>query len=228
MDWAVFSDEELIGAYRAGHGEESLGELFRRYRPRVANWCTRFTQDRESSPDLAQDILLRAYRSLHTYRGDSRFSTWLYVIARNQCSSAMQKKAGQPSHVDSSVADSMPGEACVLIHRNLELGQLSSRKWRLVMDSLTRTEAHIMMMHYGEDVPLGDITRQLGLTNKSGAKAYIVSARRKLNSPAVRDRADRLDRFRASRSEAGTPDRTETFARPADAAGSRVPLRIAV
>ena len=86
MDWAALTDEELIGAYRAGLGEESLSELFRRFRPRVTNWCIRFTQDREASPDLAQDILFRAYRSLHTYRGDSRFSTWLYVITRNQCS----------------------------------------------------------------------------------------------------------------------------------------------
>lgn len=209
MDWAALTDEELIGAYRAGLGEESLSELFRRFRPRVTNWCIRFTQDREASPDLAQDILFRAYRSLHTYRGDSRFSTWLYVITRNQCTSALQKRAGQPSHVDPSVADTLPDESWEQIHKRVELDQMCARKWRLVMDALTRTEAHVMMLHYGEDVSLGDITRHLGLTNKSGAKAYIVSARRKLSSIVVRDRAERV------------PDRTMTFAR-------REPLPLAV
>jgi hypothetical protein len=37
------------------------------------------------------------------------------------------------------------------------------------------------MMHYGEELPLNTVSRILGLTNKSGAKAYIVSARRKLH-----------------------------------------------
>ncbi len=182
MDWATLTDEELIDAYRAGLGDESLGDLFRRYRPRVTSWCIRFTQDRESAHDLAQDILFRAYRGLHTYRGDSRFSTWLYVITRNQCNSAMQKRAGQPAQVDPALADHLPDESWEDIHRNVELDQLRARRWRMVMDALTRTEAHIMMLHYGDEVPLGDITRHLGLTNKSGAKAYIVSARRKLSS----------------------------------------------
>jgi hypothetical protein len=43
-----------------------------------------------------------------------------------------------------------------------------------------------MALHYGHDVPLADITRQLALTNPSGAKAYIVNARRKLNGIAGR------------------------------------------
>jgi RNA polymerase sigma-70 factor, ECF subfamily len=38
------------------------------------------------------------------------------------------------------------------------------------------------MLHYGQEMPLNDVSRMLGLTNKSGAKAYIVSARRKLNA----------------------------------------------
>jgi hypothetical protein len=41
-----------------------------------------------------------------------------------------------------------------------------------------------MMLHYGFDVPLDNITKSLSLQNKSGAKAYIVSARRKLRGVA--------------------------------------------
>jgi RNA polymerase sigma-70 factor, ECF subfamily len=40
----------------------------------------------------------------------------------------------------------------------------------------------VMLLHYGQELPLNDVSRVLGLTNKSGAKAYIVSARRKLQA----------------------------------------------
>jgi DNA-directed RNA polymerase specialized sigma24 family protein len=55
----------------------------------------------------------------------------------------------------------------------------------LLDQSLEEIEKQVFTLHYGDDVPLKAITRLLGLTNRSGAKAYIVSARRKL-SRAVR------------------------------------------
>jgi prolyl-tRNA editing enzyme YbaK/EbsC (Cys-tRNA(Pro) deacylase) len=51
-----------------------------------------------------------------------------------------------------------------------------------VMDTaLQPTEARVMALHFGYELPLADITQQLALTNKSGAKAYVISARRKLD-----------------------------------------------
>jgi len=50
---------------------------------------------------------------------------------------------------------------------------------------LDETEKQVTTLHYGHDVRLDAITVALGLTNASGAKAYIVSAKRKLNA-AVR------------------------------------------
>ena len=63
----------------------------------------------------------------------------------------------------------------------------SARIVRALLDqSLDETEKTVFTLHYGDDVPLKVITRLLGLTNRSGAKAYIVSAKRKL-SQAIRD-----------------------------------------
>lgn len=57
---------------------------------------------------------------------------------------------------------------------------------RQLMDrALDHTEKQVMTLHYGHDMRLDAITAALGLTNASGAKAYIVSAKRKLNA-AVR------------------------------------------
>src|SRR5215471_6388167 len=87
--WRTLTDEELVDAYRHNCGpatlEDAADELFRRHQLRITRWCYRFTHDRDQAADLAQEILLRAYRNLDKYRGDCRFSTWLYVIARNLC-----------------------------------------------------------------------------------------------------------------------------------------------
>src|SRR5919202_302510 len=70
-----------------------------------------------------------------------------------------------------------------------------SARWvhALLDETLDDTEKKVFTLHYGDDVPLDAITRLLGLSNRSGAKAYIVRARRKLTralrSAQSRDRA---------------------------------------
>jgi RNA polymerase sigma-70 factor (ECF subfamily) len=85
----ALSDEELIARYRLAPASDTsrqfIDELFRRHRSRVVAWCYRLSGDRDLAPDLAQDVFIKAYSSLHTFRRDSRFTTWLYVIARNRC-----------------------------------------------------------------------------------------------------------------------------------------------
>lgn len=184
--YALLTDEELIerckSSSNAAASNELFGELVKRYQLRIVRWCLRFTGDRESSADLTQEILFRAYRSFDRFRGDSRFSTWMYVITRNHCRSAIKKRASEPSGVDQEVAAAVPDARAVSVYAAIERQHGIERKLRLVTQVLTSTEAKIMMLHYGQEVPLAAITRSLGLRNRSGAKAYIVSARRKLSS----------------------------------------------
>src|SRR5438046_3559625 len=110
--WKNLSDGELITLYRDNWGsrlrEDAAAELFLRHQARVARWCYRFTRDRESAADLAQEILLRAFRNVNKYRGECRFSTWLYVIARNLCMSAIQKRSNEPVWVAKTTAAELP------------------------------------------------------------------------------------------------------------------------
>lgn len=185
-EWQLLTDEDLISTYRGGRGprtrEELAEELFRRHQLRVTRWVCRFTRDRESASDLAQEVLLRAYRNLDKYRGDCRFSTWLYVIARNLCFTAVQRRNNEPVWLAKSQATELPDTASVDIHEAFETEQCRQSNWRFILDTLDATEARVMLLHYGQELPLNDVSRVLGLTNKSGAKAYIVSARRKLDA----------------------------------------------
>jgi RNA polymerase sigma-70 factor (ECF subfamily) len=192
--WRALPDEDLIAAYREGWGtpsrEDAADELFRRHQSRITRWCCRFTHDRESAADLAQEILLRAYRNLDKYRGECRFSTWLYVIARNLCFTAVQRRASEPVWIAKSQATEFPDTLATDIHDAFETEQKRQRNWRFILTTLDKMEARVMLLHYGEELPLSAVSRMLGLTNKSGAKAYIVSARRKLSTAMeLRNRA---------------------------------------
>jgi RNA polymerase sigma-70 factor (ECF subfamily) len=184
--WRNLPDEELIAAYRNGWGprtrEDAADELFRRHQARITRWCCRFTHDRETASDLAQEILLRAYRNLDKYRGECRFSTWLYVIARNLCFTAVQRRASEPVWIAKSQATELPDRVTADIHDAFETEQERQSTWRFILETLDKTEARVMLLHYGEELPLSAVSRMLSLTNKSGAKAYIVSARRKLDA----------------------------------------------
>ncbi len=80
-----------------------------------------------------------------------------------------------------------PDLATVDVHTAFETEQSRRKSWRMILESLDETEARVMMLHYGEEIPLNTVSQMLGLTNKSGAKAYIVSARRKLAAARLRD-----------------------------------------
>ncbi len=183
-NWTCVSDEDLVSRYTMPADDKekqtAFTELFLRYHDRVARWCFKFTGDRDSALDLAQEVFLRTYRSLHTFRGGSRFSTWIYVVARNHCRSALERRACEPPRVDPEMATEIADPEGLEAYFAIETRQVLDARCRAVFQALTPVEARVVMLHYGDDVPLADISRTLGLTNKSGAKAYIVSARRKL------------------------------------------------
>ena len=178
------SDEELLARYRAKResdaGAKCLEELFGRYHARVATWCLRFTGDRENAADLAQDIFLRVYRSLESFRGDAKFSTWLFTVARNHCMNERKARAARVEQIADSVDYDLPDTGGASIHSVLEQRELQSSMRSLVDETLDDTEKKVMVLHFSEEMTLDAITRLLGLTNASGARAHVVSAKRKL------------------------------------------------
>jgi RNA polymerase sigma factor (sigma-70 family) len=84
--------EELVIS-RILKGEQSaFSILVKKYQDYVFTLVLRFTQNREDAEEIAQDVFIKAYRSLADFRGDSKFSTWLYTITRTTCLSYLRKK----------------------------------------------------------------------------------------------------------------------------------------
>src|SRR5262245_59147126 len=130
------SDEELIARYRlapaSDRSRQLLDELFGRHRARVVAWCYRLSGDRELAPDLAQDVFIKAYSSLHLFRHDSKFTTWLYVIARNRCRDEARARAT----IRREVPEDIGGDIAVDV--NDALAALDARDARQIVQSLMK------------------------------------------------------------------------------------------
>jgi RNA polymerase sigma factor (sigma-70 family) len=75
-------DEQVMSRVRDGR-VEMLAILFERHNIRLFNFFLRLTTNRQTSEDLVQEVFLRILKYRHTYRGESKFSTWMYQVARN-------------------------------------------------------------------------------------------------------------------------------------------------
>lgn len=62
----------------------------------IYNHCLRMLGNEQDALDASQDAFFRAYRSLSTFRGDSRFSVWLYRLASNVCLDMLRKRPNVP------------------------------------------------------------------------------------------------------------------------------------
>jgi RNA polymerase sigma-70 factor (ECF subfamily) len=88
------SDEELAG--RAGRGDErAFREVLERHYDRLYRIAYRFFGSAAEAEDVAQDIAMALAARIGSFRGDSRFSTWLYAVALNQCRDHARQAAGR-------------------------------------------------------------------------------------------------------------------------------------
>jgi RNA polymerase sigma-70 factor (ECF subfamily) len=89
--------------------------LYRDYYPRVRRYLARLVSFEEAE-DVAQDVFLKISRSLHTFRGESSLSTWIYRIATNAAMDYVRSPAGRARCASSTAADPADDEAAAQLH----------------------------------------------------------------------------------------------------------------
>jgi RNA polymerase sigma-70 factor, ECF subfamily len=101
------SDEQLLAAYRGGE-VRAFEKLLARYEKPIWSFLRRFVRDAEAAEDLLQEVFLRVVRDAQesgpAWKGEAKFSTWLYTIARNLCIDRARRAA-----VRGSASPSMDG-----------------------------------------------------------------------------------------------------------------------
>jgi RNA polymerase sigma-70 factor (ECF subfamily) len=163
-------DRTLIGEFLGGD-QQAFDELVLRYQEDVRRFLFRATRDVEDTNDLAQDVFIKVYHGLGSFRGESRFATWLYRISTNVLNSHFRKQRLRSwLPLGEHPADEPTAEVSHnALHRNL-LSQLPR---------LSKQERQVVILRGLQELSVADTARILD-TSENVVKVAYHTARKKL------------------------------------------------
>lgn len=93
--WGMGEDEKYL-LKKAKHGDvEAFEKLIDSYQKKVFNIALRMLGNYDDAGDAAQEVFLRAYKSIKGFKEQSLFSTWIYTITKNVCLDELRKRKGR-------------------------------------------------------------------------------------------------------------------------------------
>ena len=166
-----------MAAAKAGDSN-AFAELVKSTQADVYTLAYRLTGNEDDARDVAQEAYLRAFRSLKRFRGDARFSTWMYRITAN-CASTHLSRRSKGRHEELGDDDSTPDERPESDPETMaEAGFLRDRVTAALADLPPILRA-VVVLRDVYDLPHEAIASELGIT-ESAAKVRLHRARRKL------------------------------------------------
>lgn len=172
------NDNEIISKVLNGDHEAYAG-LVNRYQNYVFTLTLRMIKSREDAEEVAQDIFIKAYRSLSSFRGDSKFSTWLYTIVNTTAITFLRKKKLDIHSLDNEnvfeIADSQDsGLRANLVEQKSKVSMVNN-----AIALLNPDDAQIITLFYKAEQTLEEIAQVLGLETNT-AKVRLHRARTRL------------------------------------------------
>lgn len=170
--------EETEWAIAAQNGDQwAFTNLIQRYERAVYNLCYRMLGNPNAAEDAAQEAFLRAYRAIHRYDTNRKFSTWVMSIASNYCIDQLRKKRLLTLSFDEmpylDVSEKGPGPEGSLL-----IGERKTEVRRL-LGELSELDRAAVIMRYWYELSYDEIGEALSLTN-SAVKSRLHRARRTL------------------------------------------------
>ena len=155
-------DNEIISRVLQGE-QNAYAELVNRYQAYVFTLILRMVKSREDAEEIAQDVFVKAYRSLADFRGESKFSTWLYTITNTTSITFLRKKKLEVHSLDNEkvfeVADNKDsGFRANLVEQKSRVNMVNE-----AIAMLSPDDAEIITLFYKAEQNLEEISRILGL-----------------------------------------------------------------
>ncbi len=85
------SDIELVNEFKSGN-ISAFDEIVRRYQKRVYSLARKILANHDDADDVAQEVFIKLFNSLHDFKGESSLFTWIYRITVNECNNVLRKK----------------------------------------------------------------------------------------------------------------------------------------
>jgi RNA polymerase sigma-70 factor (ECF subfamily) len=184
------SDIALIEQALAGN-QSAYTDLVKRHQRFVFTLAMRFAKSREDAEEIAQDCFIKAYRSLASFQGQSKFSTWLYSIVYTTAMTFLRKKRVVTDSIDDENiyiridADSYRHQASGYDVNNAEN---KSRSFYLnkAIEQLLPDDAAVITMFYKGELSLEEIGQALRMEANT-VKVKLFRARRRLKEKLERN-----------------------------------------
>ncbi len=173
------SDERLARRFRDGRESKVFDELVRRYQASVFRIvaATLGPDKNADVDDCVQEVFIDVFYKIGNFRFQSRFSTWLYRVARNKAIDVLRKPRFRLPHVDSEgVKEQIDAESGLEEQRVVEA---TGRRVRDAVQSLPTRQRSVVYLFYWMEVPIAEIAELMSM--KSGTvKSELHRARQRL------------------------------------------------
>jgi RNA polymerase sigma-70 factor (ECF subfamily) len=171
-------DNEIISRVLKGE-QNAYAELVNRYQAYVFTLVLRMIKSREDAEEVAQDVFVKAYRSLADFRGESKFSTWLYTIANTTSITFLRKKKLDVHSLDNEkvfeAADNKDsGFRAILVEQKSRINMVNQ-----AIALLSPDDAEIITLFYKAEQNLEEISKILRLETNT-VKVRLHRARTRL------------------------------------------------
>ncbi|HEY9533431.1 MAG TPA: sigma-70 family RNA polymerase sigma factor [Mucilaginibacter sp.] len=185
MMQSKLSDIELINKTIAGD-QSAYADLVKRHQRFVFTLAMRFTKSREDAEEVAQDCFVKAYRSLDSFKKESKFSTWLYTIAYTTAMTSLRKKRLDTASIDDEDTHIQIENTSSGYDVNNAENRSRSFYLNQAIGQLTADDATIITLFYKGEQSTEEIAQALGIEANS-VKIKLFRARQRLKEKLERN-----------------------------------------
>jgi RNA polymerase sigma-70 factor (ECF subfamily) len=168
----IYIDKVLQG------NTSSYNYLVNNYKDMVYTIAIKIVRNREDAEEVAQDSFIKAFQKLNSFKGESKFSTWLYTIVYRTAISKIRKKTIEITDIDDFV---MENHSVDFSFPQMDLLKAEEQKKyvKYAIDSLPELDALLITLFYLNENTFDEIIEITGLT-KTNIKVRLFRARKKL------------------------------------------------
>lgn len=179
IDVTKLSDEELVSKIVQKNDTHLFAILYDRYAGVVYNKCYGFSKNKEEAQDLTHDVFVRLFVKLRTFKGKSKFSTWLYSFTYNFCVNYVQRNSEKKKEKVTVVTDQIKEDSEIEEIDDATLFELKSDKLARALEMISADDKMILLMKYQDDMSIKEISEALELGD-SAVKMRLKRAKEKV------------------------------------------------
>lgn len=153
------SDEELVSEIVKTKNTLLFEVLYDRYCDVVYNKCYSFSYSEDEAKDLTQDVFLKLFIKLETFKGTSKFSTWLYAFTYNLCANYVTRDTAKK--IEKKAVPVEEYDHLLIEIDDYNLFQIQIEKLKKALDIISMEDRMILLLKYQDDLTVKELSKVL-------------------------------------------------------------------